>query len=118
MPTDTAEADTDSPAYAHPGLGWLNAVACRPDRQDNGSGDFFVAAGKVISERARTRCRFQCPVRRECVLHAYLGGIEGGPIDAAYFGGFSAGERRAMTLEDALSAVERDRSAGRKGQLL
>lgn len=88
-------------------LAWLDRAACAGEASA-GVNAFFVAAGCVITAETLTRCRVQCPVRAECVRHAYTGGPGGTPIDAGYFGGFSAGERRAMTLAQALARVAAD----------
>jgi hypothetical protein len=50
-------------------------------------------------------CR-SCPVRRECIIHAYKGGPGRTPITGRYMGGFSLGQRKAMTLEQALTRAE------------
>ena len=111
-------AGTDEPEpITHPGLDWLDDAACaRLDEDDSANplGLFFVDAGHVISEDTLNLCR-ACPVRPECVTHFYLGGLEGGAIGGGYGGGFSLGQRKSMTLEQALAraASERPRSARR-----
>lgn len=79
-------------------LVWLNDAACA----DMDPSDFFVEAGHVISERALNVCR-GCPVRLDCVRHAYNHKIIGG-----YFGGLSPGQRRDMTLEQAERFIAND----------
>lgn len=81
---------------------WLNKAACF----DKDVPDFFVEAGHVITEESLNTCR-GCPVRRECVIHAYTGG-PAGPIIGGYYGGMSPGQRRDMTLEEALAFIEKD----------
>ena len=99
MSTDTRTAADDAAEITHPGLLWLDDGGCAqleddladakaeararaeeageapPDfTGDNGAlGLFFVDAGHVISEETLNVCR-ACPVRRECIIHAYLGG--------------------------------------------
>jgi WhiB family transcriptional regulator, redox-sensing transcriptional regulator len=79
-------------------LPWLDQAACA-DRDIN---DFFVAAGHAISEDTLNCCR-QCPVRSECLEHAYDMNISGG-----YFGGMSPGQRRSLTLERAKQFIATD----------
>lgn len=79
-------------------FGWLDDAAC----VDLVHQDFFVEAGHVIDDEVLEVCR-SCPVRRQCVTHAYQRKIIGG-----YFGGFSPGQRREMTLAEALAAIRRD----------
>lgn len=114
MPTATpAHAPAPAPdEIKHPGFLWLNSAACGelddaagPDGQDARS-LFFVEAGHVISEETLNVCR-GCPVRRECIIHAYLG-RDGEPIAAGYMGGFSTGQRKSMTLIQALERAEND----------
>lgn len=94
---------------SHPGFEWLNEAACgQPDVSTEEAMRYFVDAGKSIADAQRKRCRFACPVRRECVLHAYLGGPNGTPIAAGYLAGFSLGQRRTMTLKEALAVVAAD----------
>lgn len=77
---------------------WLDDAACK----DLELGDFFIEAGRAISPEIREVCR-RCPVRRECVIHAYQL-----KLIAGYFGGLSPGQRRSMTLQEALNFIERD----------
>lgn len=77
---------------------WLDDIAC----VDLDVPDYFVEAGHVIEEGAYTVCR-GCPVRRDCITHAYERNISGG-----YFGGLSPGQRRDMSLTEALSYIEDD----------
>ena len=66
-------------------------------------GLFFVEAGHVANEATLAVCR-RCPVRADCVEHAYRVGYTAG-----YFGGLSSGQRQRMTLEQALTAIRSDR---------
>lgn len=78
------------------GLQWLDHARCA----DRDLGAFFVEAGHTISEDVLALCR-ACPVRRECVSHAYRR-----EIDAGYFGGLSPSQRRQMTLAQALATIK------------
>lgn len=87
------------PAFDSPqGNEWLDEAACA----ELDIRDFFVEAGHVIEDRVLNTCR-SCPVRRECVTHAYEREVTGG-----YFGGMSPGQRRDMTLKEALVFIETD----------
>lgn len=77
---------------------WLDDAACA----DLDNKDFFVDAGHVIEDRVLKTCK-RCPVRRECVESAYDRNSTGG-----YFGGLSPGQRRDMTLEEALDFIVTD----------
>lgn len=70
---------------------WLNEIACEGMDIE----DFFVEAGRAISPEALQACK-GCPVRLECVRHAYEMQVNGG-----YFGGLSPGQRRDYNLEEA-----------------
>lgn len=96
--------------HTHPGFTWLDSAACG-DLDDKSGGKalalFFVDAGHVIDESTLNVCR-GCPVRTECILHAYLGGPDNGPIVGGYMGGLSLGQRRHMTLDEALDKAKHD----------
>lgn len=77
---------------------WLDDAACA----ELGIRDFFVEAGHVIEDEILNTCK-TCPVRRECVTHAYERDVTGG-----YFGGLSPGQRRDMTLNEALVFIKID----------
>ena len=79
------------------GLGWLAKTAC----SDMAINDFFVEAGHAIEETSLQVCR-GCPVRIECVKHAYDMQVTGG-----YFGGLSPGQRRERSLEEAVQLILR-----------
>jgi WhiB family redox-sensing transcriptional regulator len=79
-------------------LDWLEHAMCK----DMDISDFFVEAGHTINQEVINICR-TCPVRQECLEHAYRHSITGG-----YFGGVSPGQRREMTLEKATAYVAAD----------
>jgi hypothetical protein len=79
-------------------LNWLNDSVCA----DMAVGDFFVEAGHIIDEKTLNVCR-TCPVRRDCLTHAYRNRIIGG-----YFGGLSPGQRRDMDIDTALVFISKD----------
>lgn len=81
-----------------PSMDWLREANCAQME----IGDFFVEAGHTISQDVLNVCR-ACPVRVECIEHAYRASIAGG-----YFGGISPGQRRQMSLEDAKAFISRD----------
>jgi hypothetical protein len=87
-------------------LTWLDLASC----QDLDVPDFFVDAGHVITEAALDTCR-GCPVRRQCVIHAYTGGPSGA-ITGGYYGGMSPGQRRDMPLDQALDFIAKDLPRG------
>lgn len=89
------------PADDFDGLKWLDHIACAELDLD----DFFVAAGHTISEVVLDVCR-SCPVRVQCVEHAYRR-----EIDAGYLGGLSPSQRRQLSLAEALEVVGRESSA-------
>lgn len=74
---------------------------------------FFVDAGRTISPEALDLCR-TCPVRQECLRHAYTGGPDGTMIGAGYFGGLSLGQRKSMPLQKALEFAAKDTEAALK----
>ena len=77
---------------------WLNRTACA----ELTIGHFFVEAGHAISEDVLNVCR-GCPVRLECLEHAYTMNISGG-----YFGGMSPGQRRNLNLTQARKFIAGD----------
>lgn len=85
------------------GLKWLDDIACAELDLD----DFFVAAGHTISENVLSVCR-RCPVRKQCVEHAYRR-----EIDAGYLGGLSPSQRRQLSLPEALRVIEADEASSR-----
>jgi hypothetical protein len=78
---------------------WLNDIACADTELD----EFFLDAGHSISEATLKTCRL-CPVRRECLVHAYTMGYGSG-----YFAGVSPSQRRNLSLDEALELIERDK---------
>ena len=77
---------------------WLSQAACRHLELDKIS-LFFVDAGCSLSHEAQAMCG-SCPVRAECLGHAYQHEIAGG-----YFGGVSPSRRRTLSREDALASL-------------
>lgn len=110
---------TDHPKFspvASNGLEWLRQARCAtPDADGNNTNLdlFFVEAGRTISEKALDMCRTQCPVRQECITHSYTRVPDGGMITAGYFGGLSLGQRKSMTLAQALEFAEKDTAEAR-----
>lgn len=80
------------------GLLWLYDMACI----DADADDFFTASGNAIPIEVLETCR-ACPVRVDCITHAYENGLTAG-----YFGGISAPKREKMTLDEALVVVAAD----------
>jgi WhiB family transcriptional regulator, redox-sensing transcriptional regulator len=80
---------------------WLDYAAC--GELDLEVDDFFTGPGHPIASPVLEACR-SCPVRRDCLTHAYKSGAISG-----YFGGVSPGQRRNMTLKQALRYIAKDR---------
>lgn len=80
-------------------LGWLGRAACGSLGLDQ-LNMFFVDAGRTLSPEAAALCR-TCPVRRECLGHAYANEIAGG-----YYGGVSPSRRRSLSREQALELID------------
>ncbi len=78
--------------------GWLTQASCRELALDKIS-LFFVDAGRSLSQEAQALCA-ACPVRTDCLEHAYDHEIAGG-----YFGGVSPSQRRSLSREDALATI-------------
>lgn len=109
--SDTAPAAALPAWVTHPGLEWLDECACSGLLVDaNGNVDraairrFFVAAGHIIDPEQKRTC-VECPVRRECLIHSFLGD-RGGPVSAGYFAGFSYGQRHSIPFDELYAAVE------------
>ena len=92
-PTRMAASDA-----AEMDLSWLRDIACA----DKGMDDFFVEAGHTISPEIVRMCQ-ACPVREDCVRHVYQRKVDNG-----YFAALSPGQRRAMSLEEALAFIKTD----------
>ena len=75
---------------------WLNEAACA----DKSWTDFFVEAGHTISAEIEKLCA-GCPVRVECLRHAYEQEHHSG-----YFGGVSPGLRKQMDLDEAITYIK------------
>jgi len=82
---------------------WLPQAACAGMDLT----DFFTGPGCAARTDVIATCR-RCPVRRECLVHAYTRGVNERGIDSGYFGGLSAGQRKKLSLEEALRAIEED----------
>lgn len=83
-----------------PAVPWLDDAACGSlalDRLEM----FFVEAGRTIAAETVALCR-RCPVRRECLDHAYQYELTSG-----YFGGISPSRRRSLTRDAAFAELER-----------
>lgn len=79
---------------------WLDRAACADLTIDA----FFVQAGHVIDEDVLNTCR-RCPVRIECITHAYNPALN---ITGGYFAGMSPGQRREMSLAEAVEYCNSD----------
>jgi len=87
---DLAELIENASDYA-----WLKDAACADLGLDE-LDQFFVEAGRSLSKDTLQMCG-ECPVRAECIRHAYENDIAGG-----YFGGTSPTKRRSVPLAQAL----------------
>ena len=77
---------------------WLDRAACGHLDVN----EFFTTTGRALPFFITEICR-TCPVRLECVTHAYDRELECG-----YFGGLSPRQRQRMTLEEAASLIAKD----------
>ena len=77
-----------------PEMRWLESASCA-ELPIEELELFFVEAGRTIAASTVARCE-RCPVRLDCLEHAYRHDIASG-----YFGGMSPGRRRRITLEEA-----------------
>ena len=89
-----------------PELPWLEDAACGDLGLDQLS-LFFVEAGRTIAAETTALCR-RCPVRRDCLDHAYAH-----QIPSVYFGGISPGRRRTLSHADAVEILRKDAAARR-----
>lgn len=87
-----------------PDLPWLDQAGCA-DLELHQLDLFFVEAGRTIAASTISLCR-RCPVRRECLDHAYEHEIVSG-----YFGGVSPGRRRVLTHAQAVAELETNENA-------
>jgi len=85
---------------AVPDMPWLDDAACGSLPLDQ-LNIFFVEAGRTIAASTVALCA-KCPVRSECLEHAYTHEIFSG-----YFGGVSPGRRRVMSLAEAQAEIAR-----------
>lgn len=88
------------PTFKEGADSWLDNIACA----DQPIEAFFVQAGHIIDEEVLNVCR-ACPVRVDCLKHAYNEDLN---ITGGYFGGMSPGQRREMSLEEALEYAKTD----------
>ena len=100
--TSAAPNPLDELIERTPDLPWLDDAACG-DLELEQLDLFFVEAGRSISQTTVALCR-RCPVRRDCLEHAYRHEIVSG-----YFGGMSPGRRRTLTFTQAIAEIEQDR---------
>lgn len=84
-----------------PDLPWLQQAACG-DLALEQLDLFFVDAGRSIAASTVAMCR-ACPVRRDCLDHAYEHEITSG-----YFGGMSPGRRRILSHAEAIAEIAND----------
>ncbi|MGD9701946.1 MAG: WhiB family transcriptional regulator [Acidimicrobiia bacterium] len=87
-----------------PEMPWLDEAACG-DLELDQLQLFFVEAGRTIASETTALCK-RCPVRRECLDHAYSHQIASG-----YFGGISPGRRRTLSHAEAVELVARGDTA-------
>jgi WhiB family redox-sensing transcriptional regulator len=85
---------------AVPDMPWLDQAACA-DLPLEQLSMFFVEAGRTIASSTVALCA-KCPVRAECLEHAYRHDIFSG-----YFGGVSPGRRRVLSLAEAQAEIAR-----------
>ena len=86
-----------------PDLPWLDRASCG-ELELHQLDLFFVEAGRTIASSTVALCQ-KCPVRRECLDHAYRHEIVSG-----YFGGISPGRRRVLTHAQAIAELEGGRA--------
>ncbi len=87
-----------------PDLPWLDRASCG-ELELHQLDLFFVEAGRTIASSTVSLCK-KCPVRRECLDHAYQHDIVSG-----YFGGISPGRRRVLSHAQALAELLGDSPA-------
>lgn len=80
---------------------WLRNASCR-DLDLDTINLFFVEAGRSLSREAKAICS-SCPVRVECLDHAYAN-----EIAAGYFGGMSPTRRRSLSHSSARALLDDD----------
>lgn len=108
-PSDAGEVD----GYRHPGFTWLDQAACGDEiavRDDVKLSDFFAKAGHVLSDKAKDACLSRCDVWRQCVIFSYLGNPDGRTIIGGYFASLSPGQRKRLSLPEALEVAEQMRA--------
>lgn len=80
------------------GLGWMEDAACA----DIDPELFTIDPGRMPNPYAQATCR-RCPVREECLTYAYDRGLTAG-----LYGGLSAGQRKSLSLAEALEFIASD----------
>lgn len=88
----------DELIHRTPDMSWLAHAACG-DLPLEELEVYFVEAGRSIAPATIARCR-SCPVRFQCLDHAYDHQIASG-----YFGGVSPSKRRSMSHADARASI-------------
>ena len=94
--TNPSQAQTSLGDFIHstPDMPWLEEAACGSLPLDQ-LNMFFVEAGRTIASSTVALCQ-GCPVRVQCLDHAYRNEILSG-----YFGGVSPGRRRVLSHAEA-----------------
>ena len=95
-PVAVAKGEAE-PHFTHPGLKWVDEAKCA----DLDLSRFFVEAGHVMPDEARTAC-MTCPVWEQCLTYSFLANPDGKMISGGYFASFSLGQRRKLTLGEAI----------------
>lgn len=97
----TVEAVTTNASYDEGRYTWLDDAECV--RRNIPLENMFVEAGHTLSDSDEKMCRFECPVRRQCLILSY----QNGPTTQhGFYAGVSAGRRKQMTLDEALAAFD------------
>ena len=79
---------------------WIDRAAC-----EGTIDDYFPGKTHEVSPRTKAICA-SCPVRVECVRHAYLMHLNT-RSSRGYFGGLSSKDRSKMTMEEAMAAISK-----------
>lgn len=97
LPDDVPAGASEVDGYRHPGFKWLDEAACA----DVPNTDFFVEAGHVLGEKAKKAC-MSCSVWADCIIFSYVGSPDGRPVTGGYWAGLSPGQRKKLSLQEAL----------------
>ena len=84
-------------------LSWLRDAQCGVEEMDES--DFFVRAGHTIKPDVVRVCK-ECPVRLECVDHAYQS--DPPMLTSGYYAGMSPGERKRFDRDEAIAHAVAD----------